>query len=79
VDGQEGLAARKAAEYYFDNILKSDHLLRIFIFMVLLRKQSEFGMGEGVISLKRGVDRPQKDESTFRPISRAMILFQLLI
>jgi hypothetical protein len=33
-------------------------------------------MGEGVISLKRGVERPQKAEGTSRLIPRTMILFQ---
>jgi hypothetical protein len=64
-----------STEYYFDNILKPDHLLRIFIFMVFSEK-IEFGMGEGVISLKRGVERPQKAEGTSRLIPRTMILFQ---
>jgi hypothetical protein len=43
---------------------------------MVFSEKIEFGMGEGVISLKRGVERPQKAEGTSRLIPRTMILFQ---
>jgi hypothetical protein len=41
--GRKGLPPIRAGEYYFDNILKPDHLLLLFIFIVFLKKTTSLG------------------------------------
>jgi hypothetical protein len=41
--GRKGLPPIRAGEYYFDNILKPDHLLILFIFIVFLKKTTSLG------------------------------------